>query len=123
MQQQMPTNASGVPITISVIDSNGNYRQIGTTTSNTYGTYSLTWTPDISGDYAVIASFAGSQSYYPSSAATAFHASEPAPIASPVPTAAPSMADQYFLPSVAAIIVVIIIVGAVLALLMLRKRP
>jgi hypothetical protein len=33
------------------------------------------------------------------------------------------MADQYFVPSVAAIIVVMIIGFAVLALLMLRKRP
>jgi len=123
MQQPMANNVTGVPVTISVTDSNGNTRPIGTATSNIYGTYSLTWTPDIAGDYTVIATFAGSESYYPSSASTAFHASEPAPTASPAPTAAPSMADQYFLPSVVAIIVVIIIVGAVLALLMLRKRP
>ena len=61
-------------VTISVVDANGNYRPIGTTTSNVYGTYSLTWTPDISGNYTVIANFAGSESYYPSSAATAFYA-------------------------------------------------
>ena len=87
MQQQMPTNASGVPVTLSVIDSNGNNRQIGTTTSNTYGTYSLTWTPDIAGNYTVIANFAGTQSYYPSSAATAFYASEPASTPTPSPVA------------------------------------
>ena len=68
-QQPMPTNLTGVPVTINVVDSNGNYRTIGTATSNAYGTYSLTWTPDISGDYTVIANFAGTESYYPSEAA------------------------------------------------------
>ncbi len=123
MQQPFPTNTTGVPITVSVIDSNGNTRQIGSTTSDSSGTFALTWTPDIPGDYTVIANFAGSESYYPSSAEAHFTAAEPASTAPPVAATAPSMADQYFLPSVAAIIVVIIIVGAVLALLMLRKRP
>jgi hypothetical protein len=123
MQQPLSNNITGVPVTISVIDSNGNTRPIGTTTSNVYGTYSLTWTPDIAGAFTVIATFAGSQSYYQSSASTAFYASEPAPTASPVPTAAPSMADQYFAPAIAGLFVAIIIVGAVLALLLLRKRP
>ena len=121
MQQPMPTNLTGVPVTISVLDSNGNTRPIGTATSNIYGTYSLTWTPDIAGTYTVIANFEGTQSYYPTSAATAFYASEPAPTASPIPTAAPTMADQYFAPAIAGLFVAIIIVGAVLALLLLKK--
>ncbi len=83
-QQPMPNNLTGVPVTINVVDSNGNYRTIGTAVSNAYGTYSLTWTPDISGDYTVIANFEGTGSYYSSDAATAFHASEPA--ATPAPT-------------------------------------
>ena len=122
-QQQMPPNANGVPVTLNVVDSNGNYRTIGTPVSNVYGTFSFTWTPDISGDYTVIANFAGSLSYYPSSTSTAFYASEPAATASPTPIAATSMADQYILPGIIGIIVTIVIVGVVLALLMLRKRP
>jgi hypothetical protein len=121
-QQQIPTDAAGVPITISVVDSNGNYRSIGTTTSNIYGTYSLTWTPDIPGDYTVIASFAGSNSYYPSSAATAFHATEPAATASPNPAQAQPPTETYFAISTIAIIIAIAIVGAVLAMMM-RRRP
>ena len=39
MQQPMPTNTTGVPITLSVLDANGNYRQIGMTTSDGSGTY------------------------------------------------------------------------------------
>ena len=115
-QQGMPTNLTGVPVTINVVDSNGNYRSIGTAVSNAYGTYSLTWTPDISGDYTVIANFAGTNSYYPSSTAAAFYASEV--VATPGPTQPPvqSMADTYLLPSVAAIIIAIAVVGAVLGI-------
>jgi len=123
MQQPLPNNITGVPVTISVVDSNGNYRPIGTATSNIYGSYGLTWKPDISGDYTIIATFAGSESYYQSSTSTAFHASEPAATASPPPVAAASMADQYFIPAVAGLFVAIIVIGVVLALLMLRKKP
>ena len=49
MQKPKPTNATGVPVTLSVIDSNGNYRHIGTTTSDASGMFGFTWTPDISG--------------------------------------------------------------------------
>jgi hypothetical protein len=121
MQQPKPNNATGVPITLSVVDANGNYRQIGTATSNTYGTYSLTWTPDIPGDYTLIADFAGSESYYPASASTAFHASETAPTAAPTPQAEPSIADQYFIPAIAGLFVAIVAVG-LMTVLFLRKR-
>ena len=122
MQQQCPTNVTGVPVGIFVLDSNGNYRQIGSTTSDGSGMFTFTWTPDISGDYTVYAKFAGSESYYPSAAETSFNVGNASPTASPAPTPAPSAADLYFIPSVAAIIVVIIIVGALIILLQ-RKRP
>ena len=122
MQQPCPTNVTGVPVSISVLDSNGNTRQIGSTTSDGSGMYTFTWTPDIPGDYTVYASFAGSESYYPTAAETSFTVSEPVPTATPAPPAAPSITDQYFIPSVAAIIIVIIVVGA-LIILFQRKRP
>jgi hypothetical protein len=123
MQQPIPTNATGVPVTLSVIDSNGNNRQIGTTTSDASGMYTFTWMPDITGNYTVTATFAGSQSYYPSSAETSFYANVPA--ATPAPTAAPltntaTTTDlmMYMVPSVIAIIIAIAIVG----FLILRKH-
>jgi hypothetical protein len=122
-QQQKPTNVTGVPVTLSVLDSNGNFRSIGTTTTNAMGTYGLTWTPDISGYYNVIATFEGTEGYYPSSAATYFYASEPAPTASPGPQIAQPPTEMYFTISTLAIIIAIAIVGAILALLLLRKRP
>jgi hypothetical protein len=121
--QPMPSNLIGVPVSINVRDSNGNYRNIGTTTSDASGMYSLTWMPDISGDYTVFATFAGSNAYFGSSAETSFTAiSAPA---TPAPTATPiqSAADMYFVPAIAGLFVLIIVVAVVLALLMLRKRP
>jgi hypothetical protein len=121
-QQQMPNNVTGVPVTISVRDSNGNDRVIGTTTTNSMGTYGLTWTPDIAGTYTVTATFEGSGAYYGSSASTYFYASEPAPTASPAPVAGTSMVDQYILPGIIGIIVAIVI-GFAVTILVLRKRP
>jgi hypothetical protein len=123
MQQTMPNNTTGVPITLSVLDANGNFRTIGTTTSDASGTFAYNWIPDISGAYTLYATFGGSESYYGSAANSHFYASEQAP----TPTGQPnqtssSMVDTYFLPSVVAIILVIIIVGAVLWLA-IRKRP
>jgi outer membrane protein assembly factor BamB len=123
MQKPRPTDATGVPVTINVVDANGNYREIGTATSDANGFYSLQWTPDIPGKYTVIASFTGTAGYWPSNAETAF-AVDPA-AATPTPTEQPvqSMSDMYFMPAVAGIIASIFIVGAILAILVLRKRP
>jgi outer membrane protein assembly factor BamB len=123
-QQPMPHNITGVSVTISVTDANGNYRDIGTATSNAYGSFSLNWKPDIPGDYAVTATFVGTQSYYGSSAVTSFYASEPAATTAPTATPVSNFATTNDLMiGIAAIIVVIVIIGIVLAMLMLRKRP
>jgi hypothetical protein len=121
-QASKPTDVKGVPVTISVVDANGNYRTIGTAISDASGTYSFAWSPDIAGTYTVTATFTGSASYYGSSAETAFVAEPPQATAAPQATQAPSIADQYFLPAVIGIIIAIIIVGLA-TILALRKRP
>ena len=118
-----PANATGVPVSIDVIDSNGNHRNIGSTTSDASGVYSFDWTPDVPGKYTVYVTFAGSGAYYPSFVQSAFVV-DAAPEATAAPTDSPaSMADLYFVPAVIGIIVAIAIVGAILVLLLLRKRP
>jgi hypothetical protein len=82
-QFEQPT-ATGVPVTISVVDANGNYRTIGTATSDATGQFSFSWQPDIAGLYTVIATFDGSNAYYSSYAETSFSADEAA--ATPAPT-------------------------------------
>ncbi len=121
-QFEMPTNTTGVPVTISVVDANGNFRDIGTTTTDNSGSYSLSWMPDISGKYSVIATFAGSEAYYGSYAQAAFVVDAAPTTSTPQPTPAPSTADLYFLPMSIAIIVVVII-GIALSLFAQRRRP
>lgn len=121
MQKQRPTDATGVEVILSVFDANNNFREIGRTTSDTTGFYSLQWTPDIPGKYIVVAQFAGTEGYWGSSAETAF-AVDPAPPEEPPVETPPDMTDTYVLWGVIAIIIVIIIVGVVIVLV-LRRRP
>ena len=119
-QQPLPTNATGVTVTLSVLDSNNNFRTIGTTTTDLSGAYSYQWKPDIPGKYTVYASFAGTNGYWPSSAETSFAVDT----AATTPTQAPivntsSNESMYIVASTVAIIIAIAIVGV----LMLRKRP
>jgi hypothetical protein len=121
--QPMPSNIIGVPVSIYVLDSNNNYRQIGSATSDASGMFSLSWKPDIAGDFKIYTTFDGSKGYFGSSAETSYSATAVQPTPTPTATPVQSAADMYFVPAIAGIIVAIIIVGVVLALLMLRKRP
>ncbi len=122
MKQARPTNATGVPVALNVIDPNGNFYTVGTATSDSNGAFKLAFTPEIPGTYTVVASFAGSGSYYGSSAETAIYVDTPAATATPMPTQAPSAADLYFIPAIAALFVLGIITLVIVVLLM-RKRP
>jgi outer membrane protein assembly factor BamB len=120
-QKPRPTDVKGVEVTLSVLDANNNYREIGKAITDSNGFYSLMWTPDIPGKYTVYASFAGSKAYWPSHDETAFGVSE-APAAAPlieIPTPPPT--ETYVLGAALAIIIAVAVVGAVLAM-MLRKR-
>ncbi len=122
MQKPKPTNATGVPVKIEVIDANNNRRTIGTSTSDTLGTFTLAWTPDIEGEYKVIATFEGSESYWPSVAATSFVVD---------PAVAPTQAPEYPQPidntmtivGVGVAILAAVVIGFIaLALLLKRKQ-
>ena len=125
MQQPMPTNITGVPVVLYVLDSNNNYRAIGTTTTNAQRQLRLNWTPDIPGNYTIYATFAGTQSYYGSSASTFIHASSPAATAAPTATPLSGIATQKRarIIGIVAIIIVIVIIGVVIMLMLSRKRP
>ena len=113
-QKPKPANTVGVPVTLDVIDSNGNQRSIGTTTSDSRGMFTYTWTPDIEGSYTVIATFAGSESYYQSSAESSFTVSAAAPTASPYPVTTVPSNDMYFAGSTIAIIIAIALATVVI---------
>jgi hypothetical protein len=122
MQKPRPMDTVGVPVVLSVVDANGNYRDIGTTTSDASGMFTLNWSPDIEGAYTLYASFAGSESYWPSYAQSSFYVTEAPATPSPFPVNAMPPTEMYFAISTAAIIIAIVLVGAVLAII-LRKRP
>ncbi len=121
-QFERPTNATGVPVELFVLDANDNYRSIGTTTTNADGYYSYLWMPDIEGKYTVYATFAGSESYYPSHAVAAFAVDPASATPTPQPTQPASLADQYILPGIIGIIVAIAI-GFAVTILVLKKKP
>ena len=120
MQKSFPTNATGVEVIISVLDSNNNLREIGRATTDTSGAFGLTWTPDIPGMYKVIATFAGSKSYGSSSAETFFNV-DSAPAEEPPVESPPDMTGTYVTYATIAIIIAIAICSAIIVLL-LRKR-
>ena len=121
-QFERPMDATGVSVTIDVVDANGNYRNIGTTTSDSSGMFAFTWKPDIEGSYTVIATFAGSKAFYASYAQTTFAVDSAAPTPEPTDTPLQSTSDIYFAPAVAAIIAAIAI-GFAATILILRKKP
>jgi hypothetical protein len=118
-QFQYPTNATGVEVTLDTVDPNGNWIHIGTVTSDSSGMFSCQWKPEVPGKYTVIATFAGSKSYYASYAETAIGVDE-APPATP-PPAYPQPIDPTW--TIVAIGIAIIIAVAIVGVLMLRKRP
>jgi len=121
MQKPKPTDVTGVEVIVSVLDPNGNCYEVGRTTSDASGFFKLAFEPLVPGEYTVIASFEGSESYWPSQAETAIYVEE-APAATPEPTPTPaSVADLYLVPGIIAIIAAIAVVGLVI-ILMLRKR-
>jgi hypothetical protein len=120
-QQPLPANVTGVEVVLNVLDPNNNFHEVGRATSDASGFYSVAFTPEVPGKYTIIASFAGSQSYYGSYAETAINVEE-APAATPPPTPTPApMTDTYVMGFGIGIIIAIVAVGLLLFLL-LRKR-
>ena len=148
LQQPEPTNATGVPVTLTALDPNGNTQNIGTVTSDATGSYAVSWTPPVPGLYTITATFCGTNSYYSSSAETHLIVSQTAapqasstppptsaPTSPPTQTTAPSPSPQVTTtpapaPSSAGVpttyiviaVVAIIIVVAVVALALRRRK-
>jgi hypothetical protein len=122
MDQGKPVNAKGVNVIFETLDPNGNYYLLGNTTSDASGTYGFAFQPEVPGLYTIIASFEGTNSYYPSSATTYVSVEDTAPTASPQPEVVAPQTETYVLGVGIAIIIAVAIVGAIL-LMAIRKRP
>ncbi|TRO47381.1 hypothetical protein E2P60_03310 [Candidatus Bathyarchaeota archaeon] len=118
MQKPRPEDVTGVEVVISVLDPNNNCYEVGRTTSDASGYFKLAFEPEVPGEYTVVATFAGSEAYWPSHAETALYV-EDAPQSTPVPTPVPQEpVGTYFTVSTVLIIVAI----AIVAFLLLRRR-
>ncbi|HLN46033.1 MAG TPA: PQQ-binding-like beta-propeller repeat protein [Candidatus Sulfotelmatobacter sp.] len=114
----------GVPVTLTAFDSNGNPVDIGTvSTDGYYGTFSKTWTPPNEGDYKIIASFAGDDSYGSSAASTSISVG-PAPTTTNTDNQQQISVPDYTMTIVYGVIAIIvaIAVGIAIAILVLRKK-
>ena len=86
-------DATGVTVKFAAVDPNNNYIEIGDTVSDSYGNYAFEFTPDLMGKYMIIATFEGSNSYYPSTAITYLSVGDPVEPFPDVPTAEEIAAD------------------------------
>ena len=123
-QNPVPTNTTGVPVQVTLIDPNGNAINLPTVTSDMFGHYGIVYTaPNVPGQYTAIATFHGTDAYWPSYSESTFSVNPASTTATPTPASTPtSVADMYFVPAIAGLFVLIIVVAIVLALLMLRKK-
>jgi outer membrane protein assembly factor BamB len=118
-QKPRPTDVTGVEVIVSVLDPNNNVYEVGRTTSDENGMFKLMFTPEVPGEYTILATFAGSEGYWGSYAQTAIGVNE-APAATPEPTPTPApMTDTYIL-GIGSAILIVVIIG--FALLLLRRR-
>jgi len=118
MQKSFPSTATGVEVTLDALDPNGNFVHIGTPTSDTSGTFSYMFTPEVPGKYTIIATFAGSESYGSSYAETAIGVEE-----APAATAAPEYPQPIdYTWTIIGTAVVLLVAIAIVGLLVLRRK-
>jgi len=120
-QQPCPANVQGVQVKLETLDPNNNFYEIGTVTSDASGMFKLMWTPPVEGEYTILATFAGSNSYWSSYAETAIGVG-PAPAAGGQIEPEPTQGFALGTTELAIIAVVIIAIVGVVAFWALRKR-
>jgi len=121
MQKPIPGEATGVPVTLYAVDQKGDYLTIGTATSDIGGNYGIIWEPPTEGQYTIMATFDGTNSYGSSYATTKLGVGPATSATSPIepePTEAPFITTEIAIIAAVAIAVVI----GIVAFWILRKR-
>jgi hypothetical protein len=116
-----PPAANGVPVTLLAVGSDNSLTEIGTATSDSSGTFTFKWTPAKADAYKITASFAGSESYFASWAATGL-AVDPVHETSENNEPATTTDNMPILYGIAAAAIAIIIAIALAVIILLRKR-
>jgi outer membrane protein assembly factor BamB len=118
-----PPAVKGVPVTLLAVGSDGSYTEIGTTTSDSSGTFLMKWVPPKADTYKITASFLGTESYFSSWAETGIvvdPVSENGNNTNPIVATTDNTPILY---SIAGAAVAIIIAVAIVGLLLYRKQP
>jgi outer membrane protein assembly factor BamB len=69
-QRPRPANAVGVNVKLEAVAPDMSYMDLGSTTSDAYGNYAFSFSPETEGTYTIIATFEGSGGYYGSTDTT-----------------------------------------------------
>ena len=114
-----PPTPDGVPVSVSALDSNGHYTDLGTTTSDYAGQFALSWKPTTEGLYKIFATFEGSGSYYSSYAETALSVTKALQAPTDGGTAAQPVDNTMTIIGVGVVLAIII---AIVGVLLYRKK-
>ena len=118
-QKPIPMDAKGVPVTLDALAPDGQFINIGTVISDMSGMFKKMWTPDQEGEYTIIATFEGSDSYWSSYTETALGVGPaPAPSGQIEPEAFAITTTEIALIAAVAIAVVI----GIAAFALMKKR-
>jgi hypothetical protein len=120
-QKPCPEIVEGVEVKLETLDPNNNFYELGTVTSDASGMFKLMWEPPVPGEYTIMATFDGSESYWRSYAETAIGVEEapsPGGPIEPEPTEAPLITTEIAILIGAVIVALALIAG----FLIIRKR-
>jgi len=122
-QQPSPDYVEGVEVTLDAVDSSGNFISIGRVTSDTSGMFKKMWTPESEGEYTIITTFEGSDSYWASYAETAIGVGPAAAPSGPIePEPTEPEAPLITTETVIIVAVAVAVVIGIVAYWVLRKR-
>jgi len=124
MQQECPAYYEGVDVKLEVLDPNGNFYEIGTVKSDGAGIFKKMWTPDIEGEYTIIATFEGSESYWRSYAETVIGVGPAEAPSGPIEPEPTEPTEAPFITTEIAILIAAVIVAAavIVGFWIIRKR-
>jgi len=114
-----PPKEPGVPVTLTAVDPNGNTITIATVTTDSAGTYGYSFVPTNPGMYTITATFAGSNSYWPSTSETKLTVIA-APGATPTQSSIANPPYEMYTIGMGAAVIVVVLIATVL---LLRKKP
>jgi outer membrane protein assembly factor BamB len=112
-QFNMPADVAGVTVKLEAVDPNGNYQNLGTTTTDMYGNFGFMFEPEVEGQYMILSSFDGSNSYYGSQASTYLAVGPTSEPSTPIEPEEPTEPEEPAAPLISTEIAIVIAVAII----------